>query len=133
MKDAEEKRAAVRIWADGERYAVNGVLTEEDGRYALLYKEPGLDGSLTRFVFGGASARMERGGAYPTALEFAEGKTFHGEYGTPFGTARLSVRTERLSAIETGNGWRIELVYALRWNGEAWERHEMSVSVRCDF
>ena len=102
MENAKENRAAVRIWADGERYAAAGVLTEEEGRCALTYAEPGLDGSLTRLVFGGDSARMERGGAYPAVLEFTEGKTFSCEYGTPFGTARLAVRTKSFSAIKTG-------------------------------
>ena len=129
MENAKEKRAAVRIWADGERYAVSGVLTEAEGRCALLYDEPGLDGSPTRFVFDGASARMERGGAYPAVLELAAGQTFHGEYGSPFGTARLSVRTERLSVAAIGNGWRVELFYALCWNGGAWEPHELSLAV----
>lgn len=129
MENAKENRAAVRIWADGERYAAAGVLTEEEGRCALTYAEPGLDGSLTRLVFGGDSARMERGGAYPAVLEFTEGKTFSCEYGTPFGTARLAVRTKSCSAIKTGDGWRMDLVYAVRWNGGAWEPHEMNLAV----
>ena len=125
----ETKEAAVRIWADGVRSAVIGALTVEDGRYTLSYAEPGLDGCPTNVAFDGRSVRIERSGAYQTVLRFSAGQTADGDYATPFGRLRLSIRTERLSCVETANGWRIDLVYACRWAGGMWEQHELSISI----
>ncbi|MBQ4047179.1 MAG: DUF1934 domain-containing protein [Clostridia bacterium] len=127
----EEKQiqAALRIFADGERYAARGKLSEQNGNTALTYADPAMDGMSTELRFDGTSLTLTRSGAYQTVLRFQNGKTEPVAYQTPYGTISLTVQTKLLRIDRTAFGWQIDLAYEIGFGGGEGEAHEMNILI----
>ena len=127
----EEKqiRAALRIFADGERYAAHGRLTEQNGIVTVTYADPAMEGAPTALRFDRTSLTMERSGAYQTALRFQNGKTEPVAYQTPYGTISLTVQTNLLRIDRTAYGWQIDLAYEIGFGSGEGETHEMNILI----
>lgn len=127
----EEKqiRAALRIFADGERYAARGRLTEQNGIVTVAYADPAMEGAPTALRFDRTSLAMERSGAYQTVLRFQNGKTEPVAYQTPYGTISLTVQTNLLRIDRTAYGWQIDLAYEIGFGNGEGETHEMNILI----
>ena len=121
--------AALRIFADGERYAARGKLTEQNGEVTLAYADPAMDGAPTSLRFDSATLTMTRFGAYQTVLRFRSGNTESAAYQTPYGEISLTVRTTLLQINRTAYGWQIDLAYEIGFGGGEGEAHEMNILI----
>lgn len=119
----------VRICADGHNSTARGTVTAEAGTRILTYQDPGMDNSRTELRFAPESVQMKRTGDYSTAMCFALGKLFHGEYGTPFGRIGFRLRTQKLLCRETEQGWLLTLHYELHMDGSAPESHRLELTI----
>ncbi|MBR5519138.1 MAG: DUF1934 domain-containing protein [Clostridia bacterium] len=129
MNETNKTPAVVRIFADGERYAVRATLRERYGFCELSYADPGMDGTPTRLRFDAKSLTLSRDGAYQTEMRFASGESTSTVYQTPYGALNLTVATERLTVAETGSGWQIDLAYTVGFADGGKEAHEMSILI----
>ncbi len=121
--------AALRIFADGERYAARGKLTEQNGVVTLAYADPAMDGAPTSLRFDSKTLTMTRFGAYQTILRFQSGNAESAAYQTPYGEISLTVRTTLLRINRTACGWQIDLAYEIGVGGGEGEAHEMNILI----
>lgn len=122
-------KAALRIFADGERYAARGNLAEQSGIVTITYADPAMEGVPTSLRFDSKSLTMTRNGAYQTSLRFQTGKTEPVAYQTPYGTISLTVQTNLLQIDRTAYGWQIDLAYEIGFGSGDGEAHEMSILI----
>lgn len=88
-----------------------------------------MDNSRTELRVAPETVQMNRTGDYSTAMCFAMGKQFCGEYGTPYGRIGFHLQTQKLVCRETERGWLLTLHYELHMDGSAPECHRLELTI----
>ena len=99
---------------------VPGVLTEEEDRWVLRYREAetsGLGGAETTLTLAAAEAVMERAAPAPARMEFVPGRSRPARYCTGAGELDLAVEAETLQHKITGQGGMAMIRYRLTSGG----------------
>lgn len=99
----------------------SGTLFSKDGLVCLSYKEDdssGLSGTLSVVKIKDDRIELSRSGGINSLMVFSSGKTFSGNYSTPYGSFPLTINTKKINASLLADSGEIVISYSLDFGGE---------------
>ncbi len=123
--------------AGGEKehvsFVTEGTLACGENQCQIVYQESlvtGMEGTTTTLKVEKGSVLLVREGTLSSLLVFEKGKTHWSGYETEFGTFQIGITARRVDVCMTEDGGRLEVDYAMEFNGARGSTNSISVDVK---
>lgn len=119
--------------ADTLDFLTDGYYSHEDGISCISYEESdvtGLSGTRTSVIVMPDRIVVDRDGRITSRMEFIEGEKSNFLYSTPFGKAKLGLRTRKIDRSFDESGGRMEIDYDLDVEHAVFSKNKLILKVK---